>query len=407
MMENQVIYRKTYLDRIRPFIGKQLIKVLTGQRRVGKSYILKQLIHQNREKNPGRHIIYINKEDIQFESIKTAVDLHAYVIEHTNNEVQNSLYIDEIQEIEHFEQALRSLQLNPIYDIYCTGSNANILSGELATYLSGRYIEFKINSLSFKEFLEFHQLPNDQNSLMLYLRFGGLPYLKHLVLDEEIVFSYLKGIYNTVMFRDVIMRYDIRNTAFLENLVLYLANNIGQLFSANKISNYLKSQRTQIATSQVIQYVNHLAAAYLIHRLPRYDIVGKRIFEVGEKYFFEDIGLRNALCGYKLADIGNIMENVVFHHLKCNEFDVKVGKSGQHEIDFVASRKGELLYVQVAYLMHDERTIAREFGNLERIGDNYPKMVVSMDEFKGNTYKGIQHISLKDFLNLEWGQEVG
>lgn len=400
-MENEVIYRKSYLERIQPFIGKQLIKILTGQRRVGKSYILKQLILQTRKNSPESNIIYINKEDMQFASIKTADDLYQYVLDHTKTGIQNMVFIDEIQEINHFEHALRSLQLNPAYDIYCTGSNANILSGELATHLSGRYVEFKINSLSFKEFMEFHQLPNEQNTLTLYMKFGGLPYLRHLRLEEEIVFSYLKGIYSTVMFRDVIMRYDIRNTAFLENLVLYLADNIGQLFSANKISNYLKSQRTGIAASQVIQYLNHLASAYLIHRLPRYDITGKRIFEVGEKYFFEDTGLRNAICNFKLADIGKIMENVVFHHLKYREFDVKVGKSGPHEIDFVAGKKGEILYVQVAYLLHDEKTIAREFGNLEQIRDNYPKMVVSMDDFKGNTHKGIQHFNLKDFLNLD------
>lgn len=400
-MNNNIIYRKTYLDRIRPFVGKQLIKVLTGQRRVGKSYILKQLLHQNTQDQPESNSIYINKEDMQFASIKTAEDLHQYVLGHTKSGSRNNVYIDEIQEIKHFEKAIRSLQLNPVYDIYCTGSNANILSSELASHLSGRFVEIKINSLSFKEFMLFHQLPNDQNTLMLYLQFGGLPYLKHLELEEEIVFNYLKGIYSTIMFRDIIMRHEIRNTAFLENLVYYLADNIGQLFSANKISNYLKSQRTDIAASQVIQYVNHLASAYLIHRLPRYDIVGKRIFEVGEKYFFEDIGLRNALCNFKLTDMGKIMENVVLHHLICQEYDVKVGKSNTYEIDFVARKQGELLYIQVAYLLHDEKTIAREFGNLERIPDNYPKMVVSMDDFKGNTHKGIQHVSLKDFLLLD------
>jgi uncharacterized protein len=237
---------------------------------------------------------------------------------------------------------------------------------------------------------------------MQYLRFGGLPYLKHLKLDDEIVFSYLKGIYNTIMFRDVIMRFDIRNSAFLENLVVFLADNIGQQFSANKISTYLKSQRTTIAPSQVIQYLNHLANAFLIHRVPRYDIVGKRIFEIGEKFYFEDLGIRNTLSIFKLADIGKIMENVVFHHLKCHEFDIKVGHAGNNEVDFIAGKKGELIYVQVCYLLKDEKTIAREFGNLEKIQDNYPKIVVSMDDFRGNTHKGIQHYNLLDFLNLKF-----
>jgi len=382
-------------------LGKQLIKVLTGQRRVGKSFILKQLMQEAEANNPEANIIYINKEDLQFAHIKTADDLNRHVLEQTRESKKNNIYIDEIQEIENFEYALRSLLLNPVYDIYCTGSNANILSGELATHLSGRHIEFRINSLSFNEFLEFHNLPNERQSMMQYIRFGGLPYLKHLPLDEEIIFNYLKGIYNTIMFRDVIMRFDIRNTAFLENLAVFLADNIGQQFSANKISAYLKSQRTAIAASQVIQYLNHLANAFLVHRVPRYDIVGKRIFEIGEKFYFEDIGIRNALISYKLADIGKIMENVVFHHLKCHEFDVQVGQTGNNEIDFIASKKGELIYVQVCYLLQDDKTIAREFGNLEKIQDNYPKIVVSMDDFQGNTHRGIQHYNLLDFLNYE------
>jgi len=399
--KNEIISRKQYIGRIKPFVGKQLIKVLTGQRRVGKSYILKQLIKEAQANSKEIHIIYINKEDMQFAHIKTADDLNLHVLEHTREGFENNVYIDEIQEIEGFEHALRSLVLNPAYDIYCTGSNANILSGELATHLAGRHIEFRINGLSFSEFLEFHNLPNNQQSLMQYIRFGGLPYLKHLEMDDEIILNYLRGIYNTIMFRDVIMRFDIRNTTFLENLVVFLADNIGQQFSANKISTYLKSQRIAIAASQVIQYLNHLTNAFLVHRVPRFDIAGKRIFEIGEKFYFEDLGLRNALSGYKLADISKMMENAVFHHLKCREFDIKVGQSGNNEIDFIAGKKGELIYVQVCYLLQDERTIAREFGNLEKIQDNYPKMVVSMDDFKGNTHKGIQHYNLLDFLNLE------
>jgi uncharacterized protein len=401
-MENTIIPRQQYLERINPFVGKQLIKVLTGQRRVGKSYILKQLMQRAEAKGKEYHIISINKEDMQYAHIKTADDLHNYVRNNTVEGLRNNIYVDEIQEIENFEYALRSLLLNPVYDIYCTGSNANILSGELATHLAGRFIEFKINSLTFNEFTEFHNLPNERNAMMQYIRFGGLPYLKHLPLDEEIVFNYLKGIYNTIMFRDVIMRFDIRNTAFLENLAVFLADNIGQQFSANKISAYLKSQRTAIAASQVIQYLNHLSIAFLVHRVPRYDIVGKRIFEIGEKFYFEDLGIRNALSGYKLADMGKMMENVVFHHLKCHEFDVKIGQTGTNEIDFIASRKGELIYVQVCYLLQDDKTIAREFGNLEKIPDNYPKIVVSMDDFQGNTQRGIQHFKLFDFLNLKF-----
>ena len=396
----EVIVRKKYLDKLIPFIGKQLIKVLTGQRRVGKSYVLKQVMIYINEIDLEANIIYINKEDLGFSDLQNASDLYAYVLQKTKTGAMNYVFIDEIQEIEQFENALRSLLLNPHYDLYITGSNANLLSGELATYLSGRYIELEVLSLSYPEFLEFHVLQNTQDTMMMFLKYGGLPYLKHLELSDEIVFGYLKGIYSSIIYRDVIMRHEIRSSAFLENLVVFLANNIGQLFSAKKISDYLKSQKTNIATSQIIHYLSHLSNAFLIHKVPRYDIVGKRIFEVGDKFYFEDIGLRNAIFQYNVSDIGKIMENAVYHHLKYNDYDVKIGTVGSNEIDFVARRKGELLYVQVSYLLHDETTIAREFVNLEKIKDNYPKMVVSMDDFTGDSYKGIQHIRLKDFLSM-------
>ena len=271
-----------------PYIGKQLIKVLTGQRRVGKSYIMKQTMMHISKADPAANIIYINKEDLAFAGIKTATDLDEYVRNNTKDGVVNCVFVDEIQEIDQFEKAMRSLLLNPVYDLYCTGSNANMLSVELSTFLSGRYIEIPVYSLSYPEFLIFHHLENTVASLMLYLRYGGLPYLKHLELKEEIVFGYLRGVYSTVIYRDVMMRNEIRNAAFLENLVLFLADNTGQLFSAKKISDYLKSQKTNIATSQIISYLKHLSDAFLIHKVGRYDIVGKRIFEIGEKIYFED-----------------------------------------------------------------------------------------------------------------------
>ncbi|MFZ4413323.1 MAG: ATP-binding protein [Bacteroidales bacterium] len=400
-MQEDIIIRHKYCDQLLPFQGKPLIKVLTGQRRVGKSYILKQIIHLIEQEDKSANILYINKENLRFEAIKTASDLNEYVLQHTKEGVKNYVFIDEIQEIAQFEKAMRSLLLNPIYDLYCTGSNANMLSGELSTFLSGRYIEVPVYSLSYPEFLLFQKLDNNNTSLSYYLKYGGLPFLKHLELKDEIVYDYLKGVYNTVIYRDVIMRNDIRNSAFLENLVIFLADNTGQLFSARKISDYLKSQQTNIATSQVIGYLNHLSNAYLIHKKKRIDIIGKKIFEIGEKYYFEDIGLRNAIFEYKQADIAKIMENVVCNHLMYNDYEIKIGQIGQNEIDFVANRKGEILYVQVCYLLHEQSTIDREFGNLEKIKDNYPKMVVSMDEFIGNTRKGIQHIYLRDFLSMK------
>jgi predicted AAA+ superfamily ATPase len=312
--------------------------------------------------------------------------------------VKNYVFVDEIQEIAGFEKALRSLLLNPIYDLYCTGSNANTLSGELSTFLSGRFIEIHVHSLSFNEFCEFHRLPDDKNTLMLYLKYGGLPYLKHLPLEDEIVNQYLKGVYNTIIYKDVIGRNEIRNVAFLENLVLFLADNTGSVFSAKKISDYLKSQQVNIATSQVINYLNYLENAFLIYKVKRTNIVGKKIFEIGEKFYFEDIGLRNILNGYRQANIGKVMENAVHNHLLYEGYTVRVGCLERNEVDFVATRKGEKLYVQVCYLLQGEGTIEREFGNLEKIKDNYPKLVISMDEFSGNTRNGIRHLFLRDFL---------
>ncbi len=398
-MEYPVISRERYYKKLQPFMGKQLVKVLTGQRRVGKSYILKQIIDYIKQQDSKANILYINKEDLSFEFIRTAIDLNDYVVKNTRKGVKNYIFIDEIQEIAEFEKALRSLLLNPIYDLYCTGSNANMLSGELATFLSGRYIEIPIHSLSYIEFLEFHALENTNETLLKYLKYGGLPYLIHLPLTDEVVFDYLKGVYNTVIYRDIIMRNDIRNNAFLENLVVFLADNIGQLFSSKKISDYLKNQQVSIATSQVINYLKNISDAFLIHKVSRVDIIGKKIFEIGEKFYFEDLGLRNTILGYRQADIAKMIENIVYNHLLINEFDVKVGQLRQSEIDFVATRKGETIYIQVCYLLSDQSTIDREFGNLEKIKDNYPKMVVSMDEFAGNTRNGIQHIYLRDFLS--------
>ena len=397
-MKNDIIIREKYLNKTLPFVGKQLIKVFTGQRRVGKSYVLKQTIQHIKQIDNEANIIYIDKENLSFESIKTGIDLNDYVKKNTNEKAKNYLFIDEIQEIDQFEIALRSLLLNPTYDIYCTGSNANMLSSELSTYLSGRYIEIPVNSLSYLEFLQFHKLNDSKHSLQLFLRYGGLPYLKHLELKDEIVFEYLRGVYNTILYRDIVKRHDLRNTAFLENLTRFLADNTGQLFSAKSISDYLKSQQIKVSVSQIIDYLHYLAQSFMIHRVGRMEIAGKKIFEIGEKLYFEDTGLRNAFWEYRPDDISKIMENIVYKHLIYNDYEVKVGQIGNLEIDFVCKKNGEYLYVQVCYLLHDQQTIEREFGNLEKIKNNYPKVVVSMDNFAGNTRNGIQHIQLQKFL---------
>lgn len=396
------IPRPLYIDRVEPFIGKNLIKVFTGQRRVGKSHLLFQLIRRIREMDPEANIIYINKEDLRFRSLRTAEDLNDYVLQHQSKSQKNYVFIDEIQEIENFEDALRSLLLDETMDIYCTGSNAELLSTDIAGRLSGRFIEINVYSLTYIEFLEFQQLKDSSASLQQYLKYGGLPYLTHLPMEEAIVYEYLKNIYSTIIFRDVINRYGVRNTTFLEQLIYFLASNTGSIFSAKSISDFLKSQKINMASNQVQVYTQHLVNAFLIHQVKRYDIEGKRIFEIGEKYYFENLGIRNALWGYRVQDLGKIMENVVYNHLIAYSYKVKVGVLGSAEIDFIAEKKGEKLYIQVALSLLEEKTITREFGNLLKIKDNYTKMVVTMDEFSGNTVDGILTMNLKRFLLNDW-----
>lgn len=397
---NHILKREKYIAQIQPFIRKNLIKVLTGQRRVGKSYLVFQLINHILEQDEEANIIYINKEDLQFDFIKEANDLNNYITSKIKSDVHNYIFIDEIQDIIDFEKAIRSLLLNESNDIYITGSNAKMLSGELSTYLSGRYIEITIYSLSYSEFLLFHKLENNEGSMEHYFKYGGLPYLINLALNEQ-AFEYLKSIYTTILFRDVISRYHLRTSVFLEKLVLFLADNIGSLFSAKKISDFLKSQQTKIAPNQIQLYTKYLVNAYIIHEVDRYDIIGKRIFETGSKFYFENTGIRNAIIGYRPQDLGKLLENVVHNHLLYLGYKIKVGTLNTKEIDFIAERNNELIYVQVALKLDDEATIKREFENLLKIDNNYPKYVITNTQFNGNTYQGIQHIYIRDFLMWE------
>lgn len=393
----KIIQRTTYFDKIRPFIGKQIIKVLVGQRRVGKSFMMLHIIEEIRKSHPNINIIYIDKEKSEFDKIRDYNDLLGHI--EANKKQTNAIFIDEIQDILQFEKALRSLHTEPGIDLYCTGSNANMLSGELATVLSGRYVEIPVYSLSYSEFLEFHQKTDSPESLNLYLKYGGLPGLIHLPLEDHIIFDYLNNIYAAVLFKDLIRRYAIRNVSFLENLVHFLADNIGSIVSAKKISDYLKSQQVKISPNVVLDYLGYLNNTFLTYKTNRYEIAGKKMFEIGEKHYFEDLGLRNSIVGYKTTDIHKLIENAVFSHLKFRGYHVNVGVLGTQEVDFVGEKHGEKVYVQVCYLLAEQRTIDREFGNLLKIKDQYPKMVVSMDDFGGTgTYSGVAHYNLRRFL---------
>ncbi len=395
-MEN-IIQRPIYLNRIKGFIDKQLIKVIVGQRRVGKSFLLKQLAVHIQEINPDAYLIFIDKELNRFDFIKNHQDLYAYVKENSSAE-NNYLFIDEIQDIADFEKALRSLQNEGNIDIYISGSNAKLLSGELATFLSGRYIEFRISPLSYSEFLFFHHLENTNTSLISFLKYGGLPFLIHLEMEEPLMYDYLKNIYSTILFKDIVKRFNVRNISFLESLVLFLANHIGSLVSAKKISDFLKSQQVNISTRIVINYLSYFNNAFFINKARRYEIAGKKVFETNEKHYFEDLGIRNAISGFKQTDIGKIIENAVYNHLIICGYRVDVGQYGNKEIDFVCEKQNEKIYVQVAYLLANEKTVEREYGNLISIKDNYPKYVVTMDDIKGNSYEGIRHMHLREFL---------
>lgn len=396
---NVIYNRDNYINHIKPFMRTNAIKVMVGHRRVGKSYILYQLINLINNEEQNANIIYINKENLDFDAIRNYRDLYSYVKERLSDRRRNYIFIDEIQEIEEFHLAIRSLALNENNDIYITGSNSQMLSSDLANELGGRYVEFKIYSLSYLEFLKFHKLANVDDSLEKYMHFGGLPYLINLPMEESIVMEYIKSVYSTIVLRDVVQRKNIRNTIFLEQLIRFLADNVGSLFSSKSISDLLKSQNVKLASNQVSEYADYLTQAFVVHKIGRYDVIGKKFFERGEKYFFENMGIRNAVSGYKLQDRAKRIENVVCNHLIYCGYEVKVGTMMSEEIDFVCTRNGETLYVQVSAELSRQETIEREFGNLLKIKDNYPKIVVSGERSFENTYQGIKHIYLRDFLS--------
>jgi predicted AAA+ superfamily ATPase len=393
--------RESYLHKIKGFINTNLIKVIVGQRRVGKSYMLIQLIDFVKE-NFQSHIIYINKENYEFSSITNCDDLIHYVEANRSKDDKNYLLIDEIQEIENFELAMRHFALFDDFDIYCTGSNANILSGELATLLSGRYVEINISPLTYQEFLSFMEIEASNDSLRNYLLWGGLPFIKNLSSNSQSIEEYLKNIRSTIVLKDIVQRNQIRNVSFLENLILFLAQQTGSLISAKKISDYLKSQRIQMSPQLVLNYIDFLCKGFLVDRVKRYDLKGKRTFEIGEKFYFEDWGLMNAITGFSKFDISKVIENVVYNHLKVYGFDLSVGVLNSKEIDFVATKSGKTMYVQVCYQLTSQEVIDREFGNLLSIPDNYPKYVVSMDDYAPKNISGVEHFHLSEFLMKEF-----
>ncbi|HSA43725.1 MAG TPA: ATP-binding protein [Bacteroidales bacterium] len=392
------IPRTIYLNRVLPFIGKPLIKVFTGQRRSGKSYIMLQTIDHIRLKQPEARILYINKEHPDYEEISDDKSLWNYVNERKLPDRQCFVFIDEIQEIMHFEKAIRGMLSKGGFDIYCTGSNATLLSGELATLLSGRYVEIQVHCLSYGEYLHFHKLENTPAAMWKFIQQGGMPFLIHLEDNDQVRQEYLRNVLNTILFKDIVQRFNVRNFSFLNNLMAFIADNAGSLVSANRISEFLKSQHLAISTKTIIDYLHFLESSYLIHRVKRYDIAGKRLFELNDKFYFEDLGLCHVIKPYDPKNIHKYLEGLVFRHLLQHSYKVYIGKLADKEIDFIAAKDDQTMYVQVCLSVADEKTFEREFGNLLLIRDNFKKYVITLDEFARGNHEGIEFMNLRDFL---------
>ncbi len=396
----EAIIRQSYLDKIERYLGKNTIIILTGQRRVGKSYILR-LFRNKKEADNQANVIFIDKEKKEFDAINTYQDLNSYIDEHLDNSKRNFILIDEIQEISEFEKSVRSYYEEADIEIIITGSNSNMLSSDLSTLIGGRYKEIYIQALSYTEFIRFHQLPESDDTLSKYIQYGGLPGLVKMGLDEQDAREYQLDVYHTVLLKDVIMRNQIRNVPFLENLVRFLADNAGKVISANSLAKYMKSQGESVTSTVVTNYLKYLCDAYAVHKVNRYDIHGKKLFETNDKFYFEDHGIRNALAGgTREGDIEKVIENVIYNHLIRLGYEVRVGQLQASEVDFVCtSPDGRRFYVQASYIIADDATRNREFGNLRVIKDNYPKYVISMTPLvTRNDDNGITHLHLRKFL---------
>ncbi|MHB1703248.1 MAG: ATP-binding protein [bacterium] len=403
-MENEnlaLIQRDEYLNFIENYIDKPIVKVLVGMRRVGKSAIIKLLINKLLKKNiSASNILYINKESLEFDEIKNYKDLYRYAINYFKG-IKNRKYIfiDEIQEIAEWEKSVNSFLADNYGDITISGSNSKLLSSELATLLSGRYIEIPVYPLTFKEFLQFRSKKTDtETEFKNFLRYGGLPGIHLLPLKDDTIFAYLNSILNTVLYSDVIIRHKIRDAAVFDRVVKYLFDNIGNITTAKKIADYFKSQKVKVSVDTVLNYITYLETSLIINRVPRYDIKGKKFLEFHDKVFLNDIGLRNGLIGYREKDINGLLENIVYKELQSRGYKVSVGVLNQLEIDFIAEKQNDIKYIQVCYLLNREDTVEREFGSLEKISNNYEKIVVSMDKFFPEERNGIFHKYLIDFL---------
>ena len=398
-----MLKREIYMSRIRPFFGNDLIKVITGIRRTGKSVMLDQIRNELEASGiPDTSFIAINFENMSSANLTTAESLREEILARAAK-VPGKVYLflDEIQEVERWEKCINSLRLELDCDIYITGSNAKLLSGELATYLAGRYVEFVIYPFSFSEFNELYRSEGTavpvSEAFRQYLKLGGMPYLHHLQFVEEPVHQYLRDVYNSVVLKDIVIRNRIRDVDLLERIITYLTANIGTEISANSISRFFRSEGRNVSTETILNYIKACEDAFLFYRVSRQDIQGKRILASNEKFYLADHGIREAVFGGNAKDIQLVLENIVYMEMLRRGFQITIGKIGDREIDFVCEKQGEKVYIQVAYLLASDETISREFGVYKDVADNYPKYVLSLDEFDMSR-DGVRHRNIRDFL---------
>lgn len=399
-----MIKREIYIKRIEPFIDKDIVKVLTGIRRSGKSIMLKLIMEELEKRGISKeNFININFENLKNKSLCTAEALNNFILNKAKKNEKYYIFLDEIQEVSDWEKCINSLRAEEEYsfDIYITGSNAKLLSGELATYLAGRYVEFIIYPFSFKEFSEAIKYTdkemNIQEIFKKYILFGGMPFLHNLNFNEEASMQYLKDIYSSIILKDITQRNNIRDIDLLERIIAYIIMNVGNTFSATSISKFFKSENRKSSPETILNYIKACEEAMLIYRVQRNDLIGKKILNVNEKYYIADHGIRQAVFENNERDINQIFENIIYLELLRRGYNVKIGKIGDLEVDFVCTKNNDKLYIQVAYLLASNETIEREFSVLEKIQDNYPKYVISMDFFDMSR-NGIKHLNIIDFL---------
>ena len=396
----EILQRPEYLAQVHHYFGKETIIVLTGQRRVGKSYTLMSL-RDLLSASEGNNVIYINKEKKEWDDIVTYKDLNQYIEERYNPDKRNYILIDEVQEIKAFEKSVRHWRTEPDTDLILTGSNAETLSSDLSTLLGARYHEIYIQALTYRDFIRFHKLEEGDEALSQFINSGGLPGLvKYDIRDENEVYSYTQDVLNTALVKDIILKHKIRNVPFLYNLVRFLADSTGKPVSATSISNYMKGQKSPVSIELVLKYLKYLCDAYIVTEVPRFDIRGKKLLQSNNKYYFEDTGIRNSCVETNRdKDIEKVIENIIYHQLIHDGYKVNVGQLLAGEVDFVCVKDKKRVYIQASYIIGNDETRQREFGVLKGIADNYPKYVISMTPLVTRTDdEGIQHLSLREFL---------